>query len=239
MAGLLILGLFIRFPGVAESNDSHQRFTIIVLGDSLGDGLYAGLHNKFRKDKRIKLLRFSKVGSGLFSLNMQSWQAKLERIIDQHQPDVAVVMTGGNDPQPILYDGRKREAFKSEEWRTLYVDRVGEYMQSLVDHNLTTFWVGLPVMRKADYDGDIQLLDKIYQESAAQYGVTFIPTRDLTTDEEGQYNAYRIDSNGRRIRWRANDGMHFTLRGYEILAQVVLETIQEKTPYFEWGADYE
>ena len=130
----------------------------MVLGDSLGEGLYAGMYKLLKNDKHVKLLQLSKIGTGLYHLQMEKWLAKLDQIVAEYHPDIALVWTGGNDPQPILDTGRKRYAFKSDKWQELYVERVNQFMTSLTSRNIRTFWTGLPVMRQDDYNRDIQYL---------------------------------------------------------------------------------
>jgi hypothetical protein len=182
-------------------------------------------------------VRLSNVGAGLYNLNMETWNKKLAKIISQYDPDVAVVILGGNDPQPILSENRKRHPFRTDKWRAVYGQRVSEYMQSLLRNNLQTFWVGLPAMRDPDYDSDIQYLNEVYKSTAAQNHVTYISTWELTVDDNGRYAAYGEDLTGRKTRLRVKDGKHFTLAGYTLLAEKVLKTIQSQVPNVAWAGN--
>ncbi|MEW5726150.1 MAG: hypothetical protein AB1896_23775, partial [Thermodesulfobacteriota bacterium] len=149
-AGLLLL-IGLLFVGAAQAGQDG-RTTIMVLGDSLGDGMYVGLYRAVRDNPNVTVFRLSKIGTGLFNFDLKAWRRQLAQVIATRGPDVAVVMLGGNDPQPIRLPGRERYAFRSEEWRTHYVARLDEYMRSLIDAGLAVFWVGLPSMREPDYD---------------------------------------------------------------------------------------
>ena len=210
-----------------------EKTSIMVLGDSLGDGMYVGLYRSLRETPNITVFRLSEIGTGLFNIDMDAWEKKIERIVESKGPQVAVVMLGGNDPQPIRLPGRERYAFKTEDWRTHYTAYVDRYMQFLKNKGLAVFWVGLPSMRDAGYDEDIQYLNEIFRRRAEVNQVTFIPTRDLTVDESGGYSAYGMNVDGRRMLLRTNDGKHFTGPGYEILAERVLTTIGTELKSFE------
>ena len=110
-------------------------------------------------------------------------------------------------------------------------------MTSLVQNGIRTFWVGLPAMRQNDFDRDMQYLNEIYQACANEAGVTFIPTRQLTVDEKGEYAAYGHDASGRKRLLRANDGRHFTGAGYELLAYHLVESINGALAPFEVALD--
>ena len=232
MAAIAVCILLISTIYAGSALGASRNLNIIVLGDSLGDGMYAGLYRAFHGDKTVKVYRLSKVGTGLHNLDVKSWPGKLDKICARYKPDVAVVMTGGNDPQPIFEGGGTRHAFQTEEWVRLYTDRVNVYMKSLVSSGVKTFWVGLPVMREPEFDESMKYMNKIFQGCAAQNGVDFIPTRELTADEEGKYAAYGKDLSGKVRRLRANDGQHFTGVGYELLANHVLEAIKENMETF-------
>src|SRR3546814_7254767 len=79
----------------------------------------------------------------------------------------------------------------------------------------------LPVMRSAGFESDMKKFTGIFKARAAANGVTFVPTHDLMTDKDGNYSAYGLDASGRKRLLRAEDGIHFSMQGYELLARTV------------------
>jgi hypothetical protein len=229
---LAAMALAIAPPSLATA-DENENTSIMVLGDSLGDGMYVGLYRSLRETPNITVFRLSEIGTGLFNIDMDAWEKKIRRVVETKGPEAVVVMLGGNDPQPIRLPGRERYAFKTEDWRTHYTARVDRYTRFLKDLGLAVFWVGLPSMRDAGYDEDIQYLNELFRRQAEINKVTFIPTRDLTVDESGGYCAYGMSVDGRRTLLRTNDGKHFTGPGYEILAERVLTAIGTELKSFE------
>ena len=62
-------------PAVAQSTNEFQRsylnpfpggdrYRIVVLGDSLGDGLWSGLYRAFEEDNNLEFVKRSKVSTG-------------------------------------------------------------------------------------------------------------------------------------------------------------------------------
>lgn len=227
-----ILSALVFGTGSREAQaTSFNKFTILVLGDSLGVGLFSGFHFIFGDDPYVNLVKKAKIGSGLYNTKMGEWKQDMLQDIEMYYPNViAVVLTGGNDPQPIRYAGRKRTAFRSKGWYEMYSERVGEYMSFLVQHGVPTFWMGLPAMRDEGYDKDIQYLNEIYRAIAVETGAVYIETRPLTLDENGKYSTYLKDRKGRMSKIRAQDGKHFTRTGYELLAHHALDAVEYTLP---------
>ena len=237
---LVVLFLFTSFSGpLAYGRDNRRPLTILVLGDSLAEGLYYGIYWAVRRRHDVRVVKDTEVGAGLAYLDLDAWQKKLALLIKEHQPDVAVVMVGGNDRIPILHNGQRRYAFCSEDWTRLYRQRVAAYIQALLVHDLSVFWVGLPAMRTRGYDLDMQNLNGIYRSAANKAGIRYIPTRENTVDQNGDYSAYGFDITGKRGRIRSGDGKHFTACGYELLAWIVLKSMKMEVPAikvaeFDW-----
>src|SRR6185295_1625291 len=80
---------------------------------------------------------------------------------------------------------------------------------------------GLPIMRSDGQNADAEALNDVYREKAFINGAKFIETWNGFTDESGRFSAYGPDMTGQVKRLRADDGVHFTMRGYLKLAHYV------------------
>ncbi len=101
-------------------------------------------------------------------------------------------------------------------------------MSALEEHHVETVWLGLPVMRNDDINTGARTLDAIFAATAKTYGVTFLPLAKDYVDENGGFKAYLVDAQQRNHQLRADDGIHFTSYGYELIASKVWQTIQRK-----------
>ena len=87
-------------------------------------------------------------------------------------------------------------------------------------------WVGQPVMRAADFDARMQLMNTIYREQAAiRPGVVFFDSRPVLSDASGGYRPYLADNSGAMTLMRAGDGIHLTPEGGRRLARAVLDAV--------------
>lgn len=207
------------------ARDARRKMNLVVLGDSLGDGLWAGLYRALKSDGRFNVAKHSKVSTGFVRRDYFDWNAEVDRILASEPVDIAVIMIGTNDRQVLVDDGGRRHRLRSPGWEAAYKERVDRFTQSLKDHGVLVYWVGLPVMRSPRFGGDMQYFNEIYAERAAANGVPFIPTWYELADAAGAYQAHGPDVNGRRRLLRADDGIHFTLSGYQVLAAVVADDL--------------
>ncbi len=194
-----------------------KKMKLIVLGDSLGDGIWAGLYRAFRSYKNIKVVRKSKTSTGFVRLDYFDLTANLEKILRTTKVDIAVIMVGANDRQTIRSkDGRHRPG--SKRWREIYASRVDTFIKKLTRRGVKVYWVGLPITRKKKFAKHMKMLNEIFREQARVNNVQYIETWNVFTDAKGNYSAYGKDIKGQVRKLRANDGVHFTMRGYRKLA---------------------
>ncbi|MCB9960041.1 MAG: DUF459 domain-containing protein [Rhodospirillaceae bacterium] len=200
---------------------------ILVIGDSLADGLWAGVYRRTRGFDDVTVERHTRVSSGLSRPDYYDWNAEIDEVIADEDMDIAIVSIGLNDGQPVFYEGRWDHDFGTEEWDRIYRERVVAFMTELADAGIPTFWLGLPTVRSAEFDQRVQHMNDIYREAAAETGVYFVETRAITADASGAYAAYLNDEDGRQRLMRANDGIHFTGPGYEMLGQALVDAIAQ------------
>lgn len=205
-----------RAAAAAPAKDVH--YNVVVLGDSLGDGVWAGLYHVLRKDKRFSVIRKSRVATGFVRKDYFDWSEAVREAADEMTIDVAVVVMGTNDRQTIVENGKRYSLFEPD-WRKVYDARVDDFTETLKGAGARIYWVGLPVMRSAGFERDMESFSEIFEKRAEANGVTFIPTHDLAANRDGNYQAYGLDRAGKKRLLRTEDGIHFTMEGYELLAR--------------------
>jgi hypothetical protein len=214
-------------PGSPAPPDNETRkITIAVMGDSIADGIWGGMVRILIRDRRYVLLREAKNSSGFTT---SDWQAALDAVIEK-KPDAIVALFGTNDRQSLIVRDKPRSLFRSKDWEAGYTKRTDDFMDKVTGIGIPLVWVGLPIMRDDKWNEDSLYLNALYQKEAEQRGVVFLATWDLTADKDGKYAAYGLDLKGDKRLLRANDGIHFTEPGYELIADAILHTLREKFP---------
>jgi uncharacterized protein len=232
----LVLAAFGPTPVMAQSPNEFQRsyinpfpggdrYRVVVLGDSLGDGLWSGLYRAFEEDTNLEIVKRSKVSTGFVRTDYYDWNGALADMLKTETYQVAVVMFGANDNQAIR-NGKDWIKTGTDGWREAYGARVETFIKKLRAAGVAVYWVGLPVMRSPDQSTDAEVMNEVFREKAFINGAKFIDTWSGFTDEAGRYSAYGPDMTGQVKRLRADDGVHFTMRGYLKLAHFVEKEIR-------------
>jgi hypothetical protein len=197
-----------------------DRYRVVVLGDSLGEGLWTGLYRAFEEDTNLEFIQRSKPSTGFARNNSYDWNKELANLLKTDTYQIAIVMFGDSDAQPIR-SGKDWLKVGSEGWREIYAQRVEAFIKQLRATNIAVYWVGLPIMRSPAQNADAEALNDVFREKAFINGARFVETWNGFTDEAGRYSPYGPDMTGQVKRLRADDGVHFTMRGYLKLAHFV------------------
>ena len=225
---VLILGLL---PALAQGTPPVQRsyinpfpngdrYRVVVLGDSLGDGLWSGLYRAFEEDKTLEFIQHAKPNSGFARTDTYDWNEQLAKLLKEDTYQIAVVMFGASDAQGVR-SGKEWLKVGSEGWREIYGQRVEAFIKQLRAANVAVYWVGLPIMRSPTQNEDAEKLNDVYREKAFINGARYVETWTGFSDESGRYSPYGPDMTGQVKRLRADDGVHMTMRGYLKLAHFV------------------
>jgi len=195
--------------------------TIVVFGDSQGQGLALGLQRVLVEDPRYRVLNRTHPGAALVH-GENEWVAPIERFTSRDKADIAVVMFGANDRLDMRDERGKYLHFRTDEWRQAYAARADKILTLLAAAKLRVIWCGNPIARSPKYSNDMTYINEIYAEEAARFGAQFVPLWTAIADEEGRYAAYGKDRRGTTQRLRGDDGIHFTSAGYELIAEKIV-----------------
>lgn len=200
--------------------------TVAVFGDSLGDGVWSGLYLLLRKDKNAKVVRHTKVGAGLTRPDWARWFEDFKAQVAAEPMDVAVVMFGANDHQGLRDENRRGYAYKSEGWKSVYGARVEAILGALKEKGVRTIWLGLPIMRKDEYNTGSRVMDGIFASVAERMGARFVPLASDFASENGDFQTHMVDQENRMRALRMEDGVHFTPYGYLLVARKALTELE-------------
>jgi hypothetical protein len=121
----------------------------------------------------------------------------------------------------------------SEKFSKSYGARVEKIVKSLRDAKIDVVWLGDPVVKDADYSADMQMLNQVMEPAAEKEGAQWVSLWDLGVDPDGSYDAFGKALDGQTKRLRADDGVHFTPSGYDLIAarlDPILKTLATGQP---------
>lgn len=212
---------------VVDSNQQALRaalqrgggLTIGVFGDSMADGLWAGLYRELQDLEGVRVVRLSQPSTGLARYDYVNVQQRTAEQLAQQRIDVAVFLIGTNDRQAMQGDGQVLP-YGEAAWREAYGRRVEALARLARSQGAAVYWVGLPRMRSERAEAGADLVNDIFASRAQALGYPFIDTAPVTSDANMQYAAYLPSGpGGARQLARASDGIHMTMNGYLLLAR--------------------
>lgn len=201
------------------------KIELVVLGDSLADGLYLGLKRLNRKNKKLKIVKASKVNTGLVRSDRFDWNKAARKIARTKRYQVAVVLLGLNDLQTFRGKG-KRHHFKQKGWVKKYEARIERMIIDLKKANMAVYWVGIPITAPKRYQKEYAYLNDFFIKAAKKHELKYVDTWSVIAGRDGKYSPYWRDKRGKRKRIRLRDGIHFTMKGYVLLAEPVNEILR-------------
>jgi len=196
-------------------------YQVAVIGDWLAEGVLDGLVDAMGTDARLQIQRKRWPLMTLLRADYAEEIRSLAQRLQKEAVHVAVVMLGVQDRTLARTPSGKRVPVGSEEWKSLYAARVDKLMKTLKQAGVAVYWIGMPVVRRADANEDVQVQNEVYRERAYLNGVRFIDAYASFADEQGGYSAHGPDVTGKSRLLRDSDGIHFTNAGNQKLAYFV------------------
>lgn len=199
---------------------------VLFAGDSMMQGVAPLLKRQLQSDYKISSIDLSKQSTGLAYPRFFNWpQTIANRLASDDSIKLLVVFLGPNDPWDMPPDGGGRYLkFASEAWESLYRARIASIMENARQNNVTVIWIGPPNMRKQKLSEGVLYLDKLYREEAEKQGEIYLSVNEMFKYEKDIYSDYMGDGSS-QVKLRAGDGIHFSWKGQQIIAQHVFSRI--------------
>jgi len=196
----------------------YASYRFLIIGDSfiaVRGGMGEILEGELLNYKDVTIKRVGVVSSGLSRPDYFNWEVKAIGLISQYKPNIVLVMLSSNDAQSITTSkGDLITYFGSPNWNEEYAKRVSSLLDIFEKNNITTFWIGFPIMKNKAYSERIKNLNLIYEkECQKRKNAYFFSTRELLADEKGNYLSSMPDEQGIYRAIRQSDGIHLTYFG--------------------------
>jgi hypothetical protein len=218
--------LLTRAAAAAAPSAAPAVVTIAVVGDSQAQGIAGALQRLYVRDRQhYHVLDRAKIGTGLITRPDFNWPEEAKELAAERRVDVVVAMFGSND-RPAFHLDDVDPAVK-ERFQRAYGKHVRDIVKAFRDIGVAVIWLGHPIVRDERYSADMAFLNRIYEQAATEEGAHWLPLWDLATDGNGGYAAYGRGVNGETRRLRADDGVHFTPAGYDLVVSRLRPFLEE------------
>jgi len=214
-------------PGNETDAAASEPRRVLILGDSLAATAFGVLLEKRLDDHpQIVCFRKAKSASGLARPDFYDWMEESRRQVQARNPDLVIVIIGGNDGQDLTARKKKggRVRWKDPDWEQAYRRRVQEFLVGITAPDRKILWVGLPRMGSHSLERKLNLIRTIQQEAVLGMGGAgvYLDTAPFFTDDNGELlQEARVRGRRRPQAIRADDGIHFTMAGSRYFADRV------------------
>ena len=194
---------------------------VYVFGDTFGQALAAGLDDALADRQDVAVVHKAKGPTGLVNSDYFDWPKAIDTLLaGKDKIDVAVMMLGSNDRQPIS-EGGKTYDVGSDDWKRIYDGRVMAIDEAFKKKGIPLIWVGVPITKSTDFADTMALLNDVYRDDATKTGATYVDTWEPFSDDNGDFAAYGPDVDGQIVKLRSADGILLTHAGARKLAHFV------------------
>jgi hypothetical protein len=199
-----------------------RPLSVLVVGDSLAIGLGTSLAATLARTGVFKTYMDARISTGLSRPDYFNWPVQIRFDIARYNPDIVVIMMGGNDPQPLLYQGHGVQV-NTAQWLQLYGDRVDLMEREAAAGGRQVVWVGLPITNRANFNWAYKRQDSVYRSVSAVHPAfaRYFDVWKLFQNDDGHYAPYLQGPSGDLVLMRAADGVHMTPAGYQRLSTFV------------------
>lgn len=196
---------------------------ILLVGDSLMQGLAPHLITNLKRKYKVESMDLSKHSTGLTYPAFFDWPATVEDAFELEDYSVVIVFLGANDPWDMTIHGRYTR-FGSEQWKTIYRERVARIINTAAQHRARLVWLGVPPLGREDLIGKAPTLNAIYAEEAGKMPLfaRFVATDPTLTADGSSFTKFLELPERGSVMVRTDDGVHFTTQGHRLLANLTL-----------------
>lgn len=204
---------------------------VVFAGDSIMQGIAPHLQRWLKNEYEIDSINLSKQSTGLAYPSFFDWPTTLEQTLkNDQQVKLLIVLFGANDPwdfpDPSKHNGIPYLKFESPEWERVYLERVNRIIQAAKQSNATVIWLGIPYMKRVQLNTQMHYLENVLSKelNGTKDNVLWLPINQMLSDGEEVYKD-AIELNGKMVRIRTKDGIHFTTQGQQFLADYIASYI--------------
>ena len=228
-------------PPKREKFSPKRKLRVWIAGDSLvvvpGESLLRAVAGNRAITSVGKI--DGRIASGLERPDVFNWFTHVRDEMRSRKPRAVVLMFGGNDDHGFmtgLPEGKEIGSFGSPSWQAEYRRRVVGIMDTITRNGAFLVWIGLPISRDAAQTQRYDTINAIVQAEAAKRPgrASYLDTYFFFAGEDGGYSRYIADDTGRLVKMRADDGVHFERPAGDLIAEKVLERLEERYDITSW-----
>ena len=206
-----------------------DRVKVLLIGDSMMAGsLGTALSRALERDPHFEVSRATQSGTGLSQPEAFDWMKVVVPLVERDHPRLVICSLGANDAQNIRKNGRQLE-FGGSPWKSAYRERVLSMMRVLAGKEAHVLWLALPPMRGGKLASRVEQLNAVFAAAARKVPrVEYLELGMLVSEPDGRYATFVEDADDRPVRFRMDDGVHYSPSGAKVVARWIVDWIYNR-----------
>jgi hypothetical protein len=228
--------LLAQQPQVPEELTAPQPIVVpagasyLLIGDSMmQDGIGSELEQRLKDNKVGSVYRQAIQSTGLLHPERLNWYAEADRLLARRRYDVVVIMLGLNDADHMMDANGVYQTFGTAKWKVAYARKVEQMLNQLLVKNKVkkVVWVGLPVGPDRFWDNNVRVLNEVYKAVVNRHlNAVYVDTYDRFK-VNGRWASVVADNRGVARTARQSDGLHMTIHGGKIMADLIIDAMKK------------
>lgn len=219
-------------PGLSSLYDNQGKAIlpagkkVLLTGDSMMEGVAPRVLHILKSDHDTSGLNLSKRSTGLAYPGFFNWPVTTANTLAA-DPDIGllVMFLGPNDPWDMpVGRGHPYLKFRSAPWEKEYRHRIEQILALSQQYRIPVIWLLPPNMRKQALNQSMAWLDTLYASEVTAAGGITINVNTLFGYQGDVFSPTTL-LNGKRVHIRANDGIHYSPSGENLIAKAIVEQI--------------
>ncbi len=204
-----------------RSVSAEDPLEVLLIGDSLIGEVADGFGRVTAERVEINWTKDVRISTGLARPDVLHWHRHLEQQLAIHDPDVVVLMLGGNDDQSLTNAPNGVLHLGQEGWAAEYEQRVAELLTIARDSNRTVVWLALPAVRPDRLERTRPMMRAAAERAIGETEVVLLDTEPIVSP--AGYSP-RLDG----VQVRADDGVHLTHAGGDMVAVALDRLLRDR-----------
>jgi hypothetical protein len=167
------------------------------------------------------------IGTGLARPDVYNWPAAVGTEMQKGQPNVVVVMFGGNDDQDMMAGGQYLVR-GTPGWQAEYAHRVSLIMSEVAGPGRLLVWMEMPPVARTRLEETGQMINAILAAQARAHPDVVLVDPTPAVAPGGKYTTYLPGSSGQTVQVRASDGVHLTPAGSTRVLPLLMAAIRTR-----------
>ena len=221
-----------RLPAAAPAREITLRtptrsdpLRVLVTGDSLATYVGLQLTNLTGSAGLVSVTMLTRNGTGLTNPSYFNWQKAARTDMAKRDPEVVLMIIGGNDGWPMDTPAGQRVQVGDDDWIAEYARRAAAVMSTFQGDGRAVYWSGPPTARAARWDTLYRKINRADAAAAdALVGAVYVDLYSGTA-VDGRYSEY-VQDGAKRIKARQPDGIHWSLAGSRLPARILLDQLE-------------